>query len=240
MVPSVKMFPSSINVKLTTHKFKKNKIIIITIFFFAITIPREQYPRSIYENACNFTLSCSWRRRFNNNNNSKQCYFKNQRWQNNPFSSESKQKSGHLVPVSEWWVWKWWSWETFLPTVPCKRQALSLARVSVSLESARWPGFFFFFSFFGRILEYEKSYSSRCQQCRCSSIRLLIAALFETLRVRTEMKDICRKDWRNCPVNDGNECSFDKLLLKEQINVKSIVPCFSGVDLQLFMCGTEM
>ena len=41
--------------------------------------------------------SCSWRRRFNNNNKSKQCCFKNQRWQNNTFSSESKQKSGHLV-----------------------------------------------------------------------------------------------------------------------------------------------
>ena len=123
-----------------------------------------------------FELS-SWRRRFNNNNNSKQCCFKNQRWQNNPFSSESKQKSGHLVPVSDWWVWQCLSWETFLPTVPCQRPPLSLARVSVGLESARWPGFFFFFFFFCRIFEYEKSFSSSCQQCRYSSIQLLVAAL---------------------------------------------------------------
>ena len=102
----------------------------------------RQFLRSLAENACNFTLSCSWRRRFNKNNNSKQCCFKNQRWQNNPFSSKSKQKSGHLVPVSERWVWQCLSWETFLPTVPCQRTPLSLARVK------RGPGHFFFFFFF--------------------------------------------------------------------------------------------
>ena len=75
--------------------------------FFATTIPLEQYPKSIAENACNFTLSCSWRRWFNSNNNSKQCCFKNQRWKNNPFSSKSKQKSGHWVPVSEWLSTVW-------------------------------------------------------------------------------------------------------------------------------------
>ena len=102
----------------------------------------DQYPRSVAENACNFTSSCSWRRWFNNNNNSKQCCFKNQRWQNNPFSSKSKQKSGHLVPVSEWWVWLCLSLGTFLPTVPCQRSPLSLARVSVGLDR------FFIFYFF--------------------------------------------------------------------------------------------
>ena len=34
--------------------------------------------------------SWSWRRQFNNNNNSKQCCFKNQRWQNNPFSCPNR------------------------------------------------------------------------------------------------------------------------------------------------------
>ena len=95
------------------------------------------------KNSCIFTSSCSWRRWFNNNNNSKQCCFKNQRWQNNQFSSESKQKSGHLVSVSEWWAWQCLSWETFLPTVPCQRPLLSMARLSVDLDSAR--DFFFFF-----------------------------------------------------------------------------------------------
>ena len=103
----------------------------------------RQFPRSLAENACNFTLSCSWRRLFNNNNNSKQCCFKNQRWQNNQLSSESKQKSGHLVPVSEWWVWQCLSWETFLPTEPCQRPPLSLAWVSVGLDI-----FFLLFIFF--------------------------------------------------------------------------------------------
>ena len=109
-------------------------------WFFCHYHTTRQFPRSLAENACNFTLICSWRRRFNKNNNSKQCCFKNQRWQNNPFSSKSKQKSGHLVPVSERWVWQCWSWETFLPTVPCQRTPLSLARVSVGLD------IFFFFA----------------------------------------------------------------------------------------------
>ena len=117
-------------------------VIFFKIIFFATTIPLEQYPSSVAENACNFTSSCSWRRRFNNNNNSKQCCFKNQRWQNNPFSYKSKQKSSHLVPVSEWWVWRCLSWETFLPTAPCQRPPHTQGRVSVGLDR-----FFFFFFF---------------------------------------------------------------------------------------------
>ena len=145
--------------------------VLFFCFVLATTVPQEQNPRSVSENSCNFTSSYSWRRRFNNNNNNSKKYcFKNQRWQNYPFSS--KQKSGHLVPVSEWWVWPWLSWETFLLTVPCQRQALSLALVRVGLGSARWLGFFFFFFFAA-----EYSYSSSCQQCGYSSIRLLVAAL---------------------------------------------------------------
>ena len=133
-------------------KFKKSFVVVVV----ATTIPWEQYPRSVSENSCNFTSSCSWRRRFNNNNNSKQCCFKNQRWQNNPFSSESKQKSGHLVPVSEWGVSQWLSLQTLLPTVPCQRRALSLAPVSVGLDSARWPGILYYYFFFcGRIFKHE-------------------------------------------------------------------------------------
>ena len=86
--------------------------------------------------------------------------------------------STHVHHAAEWWVWQCLSWETFLPTTPCQRPPLSLARVTVSL------GIFFL----RPNIRVRFSYSSSCQQCGYSSIRLLVAALTRIFRRKKKLK----------------------------------------------------
>ena len=67
--------------------------------------------------------------------------FKNQRWQNNPFSSKSKQKSGHLVQfLSGEFDSAWVGKHFYHDTMP--------AAAALPGTGNRRPGIFFFFFFF--------------------------------------------------------------------------------------------
>ena len=142
-------------------------------FFFATTIPLEQYPSSVAENACNFTSSCSWRRRFNNNN-SKQCCFKNQRWQNNPFDLQVQTEIQTFGP--SFWVVSL----TVLELGNIFTNGTMPAAAAHPGTGKRRPRQIFFFFFFCIAAEYSGMRNrtmSSYQPCGYSSIRLHVAAL---------------------------------------------------------------